>query len=93
MTDPSDKTKWRHTASTKVRDLANDAELELPSHREAQTQARRHHAAVASTDPAIPPSATVASAPSNKWSAPVVDEHEDAATSDTKGIDHNFFSS
>lgn len=41
----AEKTKRIRTASTKVRDPANDADLELPSHREAQTHARRQHIA------------------------------------------------
>jgi len=40
----TERTKRTHIASNKVRDPANDAELKLPSHREAQTQAQCAHA-------------------------------------------------
>lgn len=75
MTHPSDSnntemTKRTRVASTKVRDPANDAEQELPSHREAQTQARRQHAIAASSSAAA--SANIAPSSSTAVSANAV---------------------
>ena len=68
----TERTKRTRTASTKVRDPANDAEPELPSHREAWTQARRQHAATAPANAVLPSSTLPASAPSLKRHSPSV---------------------
>ena len=93
------KTKHKHVASTKVHNLANEAELELPSHREAWTQAHCQHAAAASTNPS---STVPTSAPFHKCSSALaVDEVDRNAndleaeavggdTSATAGMDHTF---
>ena len=52
MADPSndsvtEKTKWMRIASSKVRDLTNDARPALPSHQEAQMQAHAAHCSLA----------------------------------------------
>lgn len=47
----TEKAKRMRVPSRKVRDVANDAELELFSHREAQTEAQHAHAAVATVQP------------------------------------------
>ena len=71
-TNDTERAKRKRTASTRVRDPANDAEPELPSHREARTQARHHAAAAA----AVIPSTTTTSAQSHQC-ASVADAKED----------------
>lgn len=65
MADPSydlvtEKTKCMCIASSKVRNLANDAKLALPSHQEARTQAHSMHRSLAvqptANTPAVAPS-------------------------------------
>ncbi|KAH9020790.1 hypothetical protein EDB85DRAFT_1895983 [Lactarius pseudohatsudake] len=62
-----EKTKRTRIASNKVRDPTNDAELELPSHREARTQAQRAHAVQVARPPAntAPSTSVDVSVPSN----------------------------
>jgi hypothetical protein len=97
----TERTKRTRTASTKVRDPANDAEPELPSHREAWTQARRQNAAAA---PVLPSSTLTTSAPSLKRHGPsvaavagngddsieVVEVVEGSSSAPAEGMDHIF---
>jgi len=75
-TNDTQTTKCTHTASTKVRDPAHDAKLELPSHWEAQTQARYQHAAATSVNTVPSPSSSTltAPAPSCKCPSPLVED-------------------
>ena len=57
----TEKTKRMRIASSKVRDLANDAEPALASHREARTQAQRLHTVQPIAIPGIVPSTLVPS--------------------------------
>ena len=67
-TNDTERAKRKRTASTRVRDPANDAEPELPSHREEA----RHHAAAA----AVISSTTTTSAQFHQC-ASVADANED----------------
>jgi len=101
----TERTKRTRTASTKVRDPANDAEPELPSHREAWTQARRQHAAAAPANAVLPSSTLTASAPSLKRHSPsvadvagngddnieVLEVVEGSSSAPAEGMDHVLF--
>ena len=61
----TEKTKRMRIASSKVRDVANDAEPALASHREARTEAQRLQAVQPTVNPPVAvPSASVLSLPS-----------------------------
>jgi len=80
----TEKTKHMRVPSRKVRDIANDAELELLSHREAQTQAQRAHA--------VPPIANTASSSTTSFtsSAPSCKRsHASSSVADVHGNDGN----
>ena len=100
----TERTKQTRMASTKVRDPANDAEPELPSHREARTQARRQQAAAAPANAVLPSSTLTTSASSLKRHSPSVDDVagdgddsievvevvEGSSSAPAEGMDHVF---